>query len=215
MTFYLKVLVACEESQVVCCAFRQLGHAAFSCDLQFCSGDHPEWHIVGDCLPLLNGCCSFNTQDGVKHSISKQWHLIIAHPPCTFLSKVGAPSMFPHGRLDAGRLKQALLAKKFFLKFLRADCLHIAVENPVPLRIVGLPKPSTFVEPYFFGHHFSKKTLLWLVGLPPLISTVLVPYHSSYHDAVSGSKLRSKTFPGIASAMAVQWSDYIIKKDKL
>lgn len=211
MAFCLDVLVACEESQTVCRAFRELGHAAFSCDLRFCSGGHPEWHIVGNCLPLLDGYCSFDTQNGVKYSVLKKWDLIIAHPPCTYLSKVGAPSLFPNGRLDAARFEKSLLAKDFFLKFLRAGCEHIAVENPVPLKIVGLPRPSTFIEPYFFGHPFSKKTLLWLVGLPPLISTLLVPCHSSYTSTVRSALLRSKTFPGIARAMAAQWSDFIIK----
>lgn len=215
MAFCLDVLVACEESQAVCSAFRQLGHAAFSCDLKSCSGNHPEWHIVGDCLPLLNGNCSFDTQDGHKHSLPKKWDLIIAHPPCTYMSKAGARHMFPNGRINDDRLKLALMAKKFFLRFLSADCKHIAVENPVPLKIVGLPKPSTFVEPYFFGHPFSKKTLLWLVNLPPLIPSLICPSYSPYTRAVHGSLLRSKTFPGIARAMAAQWSDYIIKNYKL
>lgn len=210
MAFCLDVLVACEESQVVCSAFRQLGHVAFSCDLQFCSGNHPEWHIVSDCLPLLNGNCSFDTQDGNKHYLTKKWDLIIAHPPCTYLSKVGAPSMFNNGRVNADRLRLALSAKDFFMQFLNADCMHIAVENPVPLKIIGLPKPSTFVEPYYFGHPFTKKTLLWLVGLPPLMSTLICPVHKSYTAAVRASKLRSKTFSGIARAMATQWSDYIL-----
>lgn len=214
----LDVLVACEESQVVSSAFRSLGFNAFSCDIVPCSGSHPEYHILGDCSPLLDGFCSFFTQDGVLHSLSKTWDIIIAHPPCTYLTKCGARFMFPGKQLDLNRFSKALSAKEFFLSFLNCNCSHVAVENPVPLKVVGLPPPSDFVEPYFFGDPFSKKTYLWLKNLPPLFRTLECPYHlpwvnSSYpgHNGfASSARSRSRTFPGIAYAMASQWSSFLL-----
>ena len=159
----MNVLIACEESQTVCKAFRALGHRAFSADLQECSGGHPEWHVMGDCLPLLNGRCKFTTQDGREHEQPTRWDLLIAHPPCTYMSKAGARWMYPKaGQLSQERLKLALEAKAFFFKMYDADCEYIAIENPRPLAIVELPKPSTIVQPYEFGEPFSKATYLWL-----------------------------------------------------
>lgn len=135
----MKVLVACEESQTVCRAFRELGHESYSCDIQDCSGGHPEWHVMGNCLPLLNGDCSFTTNDGLQHSVKGEWDLLICHPPCTYMSKAGARWMYAGGVLNRERLSLAMEARDFFFKCYNAKCKHIAVENPVPLKIVNLP----------------------------------------------------------------------------
>lgn len=204
----LKVIVLCEESQAVTKAFRKLGHEAFSCDTQECSGGHPEWHIQKDALELLK----------------EHWDLIIAHPPCTFMSKAGARWMYPTaGNISQERLEKALDAKSFFMKILNSDCKHIAVENPVPLKVVELPLHSQAIQPFEYGHEFSKKTLLWLKGLPNLKPTDIKSDYKPYLPSNTGGKKRgqkatcvnitqkesSKTFEGIAKAMAEQWSDFI------
>lgn len=217
----MNVLIACEESQVVCKAFRELGHRAFSCDLQSSSGGHPEWHIKGDCLHLINGKCSFSTEDGVKHIQTDRWDILIAHPPCTYMSKAGARWMYPKaGIISQERLALAMDAKSFFMRFINAKCDHIAVENPVPMKVIGLPPPSCTVQPYEFGEPYSKKTCLWLKNLPPLMPTEIVndyvPYLPSNTGGVNrgqkfsrgiakNAKEASKTFKGIAKAMAEQW----------
>lgn len=221
----MNVLVACEESQAVAIAFRAAGHAAFSCDLIECSGGHPEWHIKGDALSLLDGYCTFRTQDNVKHSIDGRWDMIIAFPPCTYLSNAGACRLYPKkGQIDLTRYMKGLEAKAFFLRFLNADCPRIAVENPVSSKVYKMPECSQEVQPYMFGHPYTKKTRLWLRGLPPLLPTDLVepvaPYvpsgtgrkiRSKYGAAVRGddSRNRSKTFPGLAAAMAAQWGSVL------
>ena len=216
----MKILIACEESQTVCKAFRAKGHEAYSCDIIEPSGGYPEWHICGDVLPLLNGNCEFVTMDGQTHKIVGKWDLIIAHPPCTYMSKAGACRMYPKkGQVDSERLAKALEAKEFFLQFLNADCPRIAIENPIPLKIVGLPMESQRIQPYQFGEPFSKLTYLWLKNLPLLMPTNVCDSYKPYlpsrtsHNAgtsynkgtAQGSKMRSKTFPGIAKAMAEQW----------
>lgn len=216
----MNVLVACEESQVVCTAFREKGHNAFSCDIQECSGGHPEWHIRGDVLPLLNGRCSFKTLDGKEHTVDGRWDLIIAHPPCTYMSAAGACRMYPQkGQLDEDRYKKAIEAKVFFMQLLNADCEKICVENPKPLSIVGLPPHSIIIQPWEFGDPYTKKTMLWIRGLPPLMPNFTEGYHKPFlpsatsrskgtqknKGAANGSKRRSKTFLGIAKAMAEQW----------
>lgn len=218
----MKVLVACEESQAVCKEFRALGHEAHSCDIEQCSGGHPEWHIMQDVIPLLNGRCSFKTMDGVDHSIDGKWDLIIAHPPCTYLSNAGARWLYAGGELNTERYRKGLNGKEFFMAFLNADCQRIAVENPIPSRIYDLPKYTQVIQPYQFGEPWSKKTCLWLKGLEPLQPTNIVTYHKPYcssgsysgtHDPKykgasrkgGSAKIRSKTFPGIAKAMAEQW----------
>jgi hypothetical protein len=219
----MKVLIACEESQAVCKAFRERGHEAYSCDLQDCSGGHPEWHINGDVLPLINGDCVLNTEDGNKHFIKGKWDLIIAHPPCTYMSKAGARWMYPTANnVDNERLKLAIEAKSFFMDFLNADCERIAIENPIPLKIVGLPTPTQKVQPYQYGHPFSKCTCLWLKGLPKLKPTNIVDEYKPYlpsntggyargkggsRGVVHNAKEASKTFEGIAKAMADQWGE--------
>lgn len=217
----MRVLVACEESQEVCKAFRAKGHEAYSCDLQECSGGHPEWHIKGDALAVINGRCTFQTMDGEQHEIEGTWDLLIAHPPCTYMSKAGARWMHPKaGTVNQERLALAMKAKAFFMRFLNADCPRIAVENPVPLKIVGLPVPTQKIQPYMFGHPYSKTTCLWLKGLPPLEATELLDRYTPYLPSNTGgfsrgqggsrgvahdAKTASKTFPGIAKAMADQW----------
>ena len=138
----MRVLVACEESQTVCKAFRALGHEAYSCDIQECSGGHPEWHVMGDCTPLLDGDCAFETADGARHEIVGEWDLLICHPPCTYMSKAGARWMYAGGTLNQERLALAMQARDFFFRCYNAKCKHVAVENPVPLKIVELPPPN-------------------------------------------------------------------------
>ena len=211
----MNVLVACEESQRVCTAFREKGHNAFSCDIEPCSGGHPEWHIMQDVIPLLNGRCSFKTMDGIEHSIDGKWDLIIAHPPCTYLSNAGARFLYPKGVLNEDRLKLGLAAKDFFMAFYNADCEKICIENPTPSRVYELPKYTQVIQPWMFGHPVQKRTCLWLKGLEPLKPTDIVEERQS--SKVAGNwfnkggkerqKNRAKTFPGIAKAMASQWSD--------
>ena len=228
---HMKILVACEESQAVTIELRKLGHEAYSCDLIECSGGHPEWHIRGDALEILNPYPLFNTDkrgiifrtcDGQDHGFLGGWDMVIAFPPCTYLSNAGACRLYPKkGQLNIERYKKGLEAKEFFLRFLNADCPRIAVENPVSSRVFEMPKHTQEIQPYMFGHPYTKKTRLWLRGLPPLISTDVCepigPYvpagtgrkdRSKYGSAKRGedAKNRSKTFPGIAKAMAEQWA---------
>lgn len=231
----MRVLVACEESQRVCTAFREKGHEAYSCDIQECSGGHPEWHIQGDVLNVLNPTqhCTpvgdvfegieFKTVDGVAHTIQPKWDLIIAHPPCTYMSKAGARWRFPKaGQISQERLALAMEAKKFFFEMLNADCERICVENPVPLKIVGLPVPTQKIQPYQFGHPYSKCTCLWLKGLPKLKPTNTLDDYKPFLPSNTGgyargkggsrgvahdAKTASKTFEGIAKAMAEQWGE--------
>ena len=220
----MRVLVACEESQRVCNAFRERGHNAFSCDIEPCSGGHPEWHIMQDVIPLLDGRCSFKTMDGIEHSMDGKWDLIIAHPPCTYLSNAGARWLYSGGKLNEERYRKGLDGKNFFMAMINADCQRIAVENPIPSSIYDLTQYTQIIQPYQFGEPWSKKTCLWLKGLEPLQPTNIVddykPYCSSgsysgtHNPKYKGArrkggsaKIRSKTFTGIANAMAAQWSD--------
>lgn len=227
----MRVLVACEESQAVCKEFRNRGHEAYSCDLQECSGGHPEWHIQQDVIPLLDGDCSFMDSEGGVHIIEGKWDLIIAHPPCTYLTNGGAVRMFrkelkeypPYGTfqmVNVERLKKGMQARNFFMRFYNAACDHIAIENPMPMTIYQMPKESQAIQPYQFGDPYSKKTFLWLKGLPKLQPTNIIddyqpfinggggrlekPNYKGKSFAV-GSKKRSKTFSGVAKAMADQW----------
>lgn len=192
----MKILIACEESQRVCIAFRNKGHEAYSCDIEPCSGGHPEWHI----------------QDDVLNHIDKNWDLIIAHPPCTYLSNAGARFLYPKGQLNQERYRKGLRAKEFFMKLYNADCPKICVENPVSSKIFQMPPHTQEIQPYYFGHPFKKKTRLWLKGLEPLKPTNIVEVSES--TKIAGNwfnkggkerqKNRSKTFKGIAQAMAEQ-----------
>ena len=209
----MNVLIACEESQAVCKAFREKGHNAFSCDILPCSGGHPEWHIQDDVLNILDGDCIFTTSDGVDKYITGKWDLIIAHPPCTYLSNAGARFLYPKGILNEERLAKGLEAKEFFMKFYHAECDKICIENPIPTKIYALPPYSQTVQPWMFGHPVQKKTCFWLKGLPPLEATDIVSERQSTkvagnwfnHGGKERQKNRAKTFPGIAKAMAEQW----------
>lgn len=206
-----KVLIACEESQTVCKAFRDRGFEAYSCDIQEPSGGHPEWHILGDALISLRGGI-VTTMDGKEHYVGT-WDLLIAHPPCTYLSNAGARFLYPKGVLNEERLKLGLEAKEFFMAFYNADCEKICIENPTPSRVYELPKYTQVIQPWMFGHPVQKRTCLWLKGLEPLKPTEIVEERQS--SKVPGNwfnkggkerqKNRAKTFPGIAAAMAEQW----------
>lgn len=211
----MNILVACEESQRVTTEFRRLGHNAFSCDIIDQSGGHPEWHIMQDVVPLLNGNCKFRTTDGAEHEINGKWDLIIAHPPCTYISNAGARHLYPKGVLNEERLRQGIEATHFFLRILYADCDHIAVENPIPSSVYCLPPYTQVIQPYNFGHPLKKKTCLWLKGLPELQHTKEIPPENCQSTKIAGNwfnhggkdrqRNRAKTFPGIAKAMAEQW----------
>ena len=218
----MKILVACEESQAVTIELRRLGHEAYSCDIQDCSGGHPEWHIKGDALALVNGNCRFQTMDGEWHEIVGRWDMLIAHPPCTYLTNAGARHLWKGGELNKERYELGMEAKSFFMAFCNADCERIAVENPVPSRVFGLPAYKQTIQPYEHGHPFTKRTCLWLKGLPALQPTCIVTpertwcpsgsYSDKHGEKHRGmftkdrAKNRSKTFPGIARAMAEQWA---------
>ena len=222
----MNVLVACEESQRVCIAFRERGHNAFSCDIEPCSGGHPEWHIMQDVIPLLNGRCGFKTMDGIDHLIDGKWDLIIAFPPCTYLTVTGNRwfNIERYGEKAIQRHKDREDAIDFFMAFANADCEKIAIENPVGVMSSEWRKPNQIINPWQFGDAFEKKTCLWLKGLPELTPTniVEIPPRKKFESGKSmpswyaeawnlpkeeRAKLRSKTFPSIARAMAAQWSD--------
>lgn len=184
----MKVLVACEESQAVCKAFRELGHEAYSCDILPCSGGHPEWHI----------------QDDVLNHLDEDWDMIIAHPPCTDLAVSGARH-FARKRADGSQQRSI----DFFMKFTRLECPRVAIENPVCIMSSVWRKPDQIIQPWQFGHGETKATCLWLKGLPKLTPTKIVEGRASrihrMPPSPDRSRLRSKTFPGIAKAMAEQW----------
>lgn len=245
----MKVLIACEESQVVCKAFRKRGHEAYSCDIIECSGGHPEWHIQGDVLKILNpyshqvleggtptsDCLqkgvvkewkgiTFHTMDGKFHIIEGKWDLIIAHPPCTYLCMSGQKhcNIEVYGDKAKERIKEREKAVEFFMAFVNADCDMIAIENPVGIMTRYYKKADQYIQPLWFGHPTSKKTGLWLKGLPKLVPTNIV--EQEFHTSGTGrkwdkwfwesslinppserSKFRSRTFDGIGDAMAEQW----------
>jgi len=207
----MRVLVACEESQTVCKAFRKLGHEAYSCDIQDCSGGHPEWHYKQDIFEVID----------------MGWDLMIAHPPCTYLSNAGAARLYPiKGILNEERYKKGIEAKDFFMRIYNSNIPMIAIENPIPTRIYNLPEKTQVIQPFEYGHPYSKKTYLWLKNLPQLTPTNVIT--ENIISWVSGgskdqngnprkqsgtkhrdSKTKSKTFQGIADAMALQWGGKI------
>ena len=220
----MRILLACEESQRVCTEFRKKGHEAYSCDIIDQSGGHPEWHIMQDVIPLLNGNCEFTTTDGKKHVIVGQWDMIIAFPPCTYLTVTGNRwfNVERYGEKAIKRYKDRENAIYFFMAFANSDCEKIAIENPVGVMSSEWRKPDQIINPWQFGDSFEKKTCLWLKGLPKLIPTNIVEipprkkfdsgktmpawYAEAWHlPKEERAKLRSKTFPGIAKAMAEQW----------
>jgi len=207
----MKVLIACEESQNICIEFRKLGHEAYSCDIQECSGSHPEWHIQGDVIPLLQ----------------KHWDIIIAHPPCTYLSNAGIKwfNEEKYGQKAIDRKQKREEALKFFMQFTTANSNRICIENPTGWVNSHYRKPDQIIHPYYFGDTESKRTCLWLFGLPKLKYTKIVKpkiygyyktgkhkgepiyFHGMLAASKDRSKKRSKTFPGIAKAMAKQWGN--------
>jgi hypothetical protein len=234
----MNILIACEESQVVCKAFRAKGHRAFSADIQECSGGHPEWHIKGDVLPILNGRCEFTLQNGQTDRQTDRWDLIIAHPPCTYLTNAGTRHYSfkcnPPEKVYA-RMKLREEAAEFFMNFVNADCDKIMIENPVGWMNSQYRKADQIIHPYYFAksaddkeNYYTKRTCLWLKGLEPLCKTSDLPVPpplyvcqgekckgkkigwcegiKGTHDGQQGrAKARSKTFSGIAEAMAEQW----------
>lgn len=223
----MKILIACEESQRVTMEMRRLGHEAYSCDVQEPSGGHPEWHIQGDALKALRGE-TIQTMDGEIHVIGK-WDMIIAHPPCTYLTSAGAVRLFGknHEIKDKAREEKMFEAASFFMEFWEANCNKIAIENPAPMHHAGLQPYSQIIQPYMFGDPWKKRTCLWLKGLPPLVATKIVEPLACWVNAgragngrstcrvklqkegymgKKSAKDRSKTFPGIARAMAEQWA---------
>lgn len=211
----LFVLIACEESQAETKAFRLLGHAAYSCDIQkVLPPRKPEWHILGDCLPLLRGQTKFVTQDGQIHSVP-QWDLIIAHPPCTYICNVSIIHLvhyvdeYPSWNIQ--RFHQMQKAVGFFNKCLQAKAPFVAVENPLPMTLANLPKPSFYACPSWFGAKYTKRTLYWVRNLPPLMPTVINP-NATPLTSHSAGKYRSRTMPELANAIAQQWSTHILSE---
>lgn len=217
----MNCLVACEESQKITIQLRMLGHTAFSCDLQDCSGGHPEWHIKGDCLLLLNGFCSFITSDGLCHCIGGKWDLIIAHPPCTYLSFAGN-KYFNIEKYGDKAIERYLLREKAFdfaMKIWGADCDHLVIENPTGYINTKFRKADQVINPYEFGDCARKRTCLWFRGLPSLMPDYLIAipqpiaysggkprYFTEMCSSSERQKERSKTFDGIARAMAYQYT---------
>lgn len=208
----MKVLIACEESQRVCIEFRKLGHEAYSCDILPCSGGHPEWHIQDDVIKHLDG-----------------WDLIIAFPPCTYLTNTGNRwfNIYEYGEKAYHRWGKRFDAYFFFVDLWMSPCKHIAIENPVGFMNSNFKKPDQIIHPYMFGDPERKKTCLWLKNLPPLLPTDIVKPNIIHYKNGKGtdspwhmntislppdirSIVRSKTFPGIAKAMALQWHEYLL-----
>ena len=228
----MKVLVACEESQAVCKAFREKGHEAYSCDIQECSGGHPEWHIKGDVLSVLNPIpligvdeygIVFKTMDGLIHNVEK-WDLIIAHPPCTYLTVTGNRwfNIERYGEKAIKRAENRNEAIQFFINISNANCEKIVIENPIGIMSTKWRKPNQIIQPYMFGDRAEKRTCLLLKGVEPLKPTNEVKppervkfesgktmpkwYADLWHlPKEERSRLRSQTFPGMAKAMAEQW----------
>ena len=206
----LNVLVACEASQEVTKAFRELGHNAYSCDIEDCYGGHPEWHIKGDAIKTL---------------ISQKWDIVIAHPPCTYFANSGVRWLISNGEVNEARYEDMVESAKLFRRFLLYGKLgkRIAIENPIMHKHAkqeifhGMEgKPSQIIQPWQFGHGETKATCLWLFGLPPLVPTDIVEEREQrvwrMPPGPERTKMRSKTFPGIAKAIAGQWSEYVINQ---
>lgn len=221
----MKILVACEESQRVTIEFRKLGHEAYSCDLIDCSGNHPEWHIKGDVSSLLNGNSIFQTVDGIEHKIIGKWDMIVAFPPCTYLTLSGNRwyNYEKYGEKAIQRMLDRNAAINFFMTIANADCDKISIENPVGVMSTMWRTPDQIIQPYQFGDPYEKRTCLWLKGLPKLKPTKIVeiPDRIKFKSGKSMATwfaetwklpkeqralVRSKTFPGIAEAMARQWN---------
>lgn len=228
----MKILVACEESQAVTIELRKFGHEAYSCDIIECSGGHPEWHIMQDVLPLLGGNCEFMSMDGQTHTIEGKWDMIIAFPPCTYLTVTGNRwfNVDRYGEKAIQRQKDREDAVNFFMAFANADCPRIIIENPIGVMSSYFRKPDQIIQPWQFAlteeEKTEKSTCLWLKGVDPLVPTVIQKPELAYHEwtTPSGKVKRqtlwyyntrclphsqrataaSKTFPGIARALAEQ-----------
>lgn len=242
----LNILVACEESQAVCKAFRKLGHNAYSCDLLDCSGEHPEWHFNHDVTKVLDQS-DLTLQNGEKAKIKGDWDIMIGHPPCTYLAVSGARWYYhpddaglpveqrrPHPRFP-NRAQDREDGAAFFMLLANANVKRIAIENPIGIMSKRWRKPDQSIQPYMFGDPFSKNTSLWLKNLRPLHPSKETDDHGErivfksgktqpkwYSDALSKAKtteerrtLRSKTFPGIARAIAEQWTIQIAFEENL
>lgn len=216
----LYILVACEESQAECMAFRALGHEAFSCDIQPCRRNgHPEWHICSDVTPFLSGETFFITQNGTYNKVPR-WDLIVAHPPCTYLCKVSSVQLhtnpdfticFNGKRMFVNRLRyeRMKVAREFFFKCLEAAAPFVAVENPCPMALARLPKANAFACPSWYGSKYTKKTYYWLKNLPPLFPEYINTNTKCLVNCSRG-KYRSRTYQGLADALARQWTEYIL-----
>lgn len=219
----MKILVACEESQRVTIELRALGHEAYSCDIQECSGGHPEWHVQYDVTQLINGNCFFKTVDGVAHFINGKWDMIYAFPPCTYLTSCGNRwfNIERYGEKAIQRYRDRDAGAEFFMLFANADCDRIVIENPVGCMSKRYRKPDQIIEPWMFGDPHQKRTCLWLKGVPKLIPTNIVepeprmvfksgktvaPWFNQYGSVKNRAKHRSRTFSGIALALATQLS---------
>lgn len=208
----MKILIACEYSGVVRDAFRSKGHDAWSCDLLPTEAD-PAYHIQGNVLNVLNGNAIFRAANGKINCIDGIWDMMIAHPPCTYLSNAGAKHLYKGGELNQDRYVKGQEAKLFFLRLLNANIPRICIENPMSSKVFEMPPYSQEIQPYQFGHPVTKKTRLWLKNLPLLVPTNIVDPVTNCHDAgtwfMKGGKDRQKnrarTFQGIAEAMAEQW----------
>lgn len=202
-----KILIACEQSQTIANAFRCLGYEAYSNDIYPCYGSHPEYHILGDAREVVLGHKSFRLENGGVLDISGSWDLLIAHPPCTMLTHSSAVAYAKglHSYTDV------IEGANFFLTMLAAPVKYICVENPAPMKIAKLPPYDQIVNPHQFGHPFSKRWCLWLRNLPPLLPETgyYVQYEQWVKHCSSTSRRRSKSFEGIAVAMANQWGDYV------
>lgn len=190
------VLIACECSQVECTAFRMAGYEAYSCDVQKCLGNHPEWHLQCDVRDVM--CLG-------------KWGLIVAHPPCTYLCAMGAVHMRKKGKLNEERLKKMILARDFFMMFYNWNDCPVAIENPRPLSLAVLPGYTQIICPTQYGHEYTKRTYLWLKDLPELLPVTAkgVNMPSWVYHTHAGNK-RSRSFEGIAEAMAMQWGKFIL-----
>lgn len=228
----MNVLIACEESQRVCTAFRERGHNAFSCDIQNPSGGYPEWHILGDVTRVLNpisGSIDFDTMDGVHHTIGGEWDLIIAHPPCIYLTHA-ATRMHSVEHTPVEKINERTLyrihAMQFFMQFVFAECKRIAIENPVGIMNTAYRKPDQIISPWMFcesendSEYVTKRTCLWLKNLPELVvNDIQAPDNAEKFGRKPSGKVlnwcetiknnrsveRSKTFYCIARAMVEQW----------
>lgn len=236
----MRALIACEESQAVCIALRKLGWEAYSCDILECSGEHPEWHICEDVIPLVNGNCSFRTMDGVKHTIEGKWDLLVAFPPCTYLTNTGNRwfNVERYGEKAVQRWRDRKEAIKFFMVFANADCDRIIIENPIGVMSTEWRKPDQIIHPYYFAESEDdencerKATCLWMSGVKPLTYEIkyqprVIQYKngkgtdSPWHmetmslPPAERARARSKTYPGVAKALAEQITEQITRQNDL